>query len=339
MKINQGTYQMNQYLNGTRKITLGREDSAGVDGDGNVIVGSDGVKVPSIHSFSAEDGENVILSTSELDFSSVEYTGGAPTMSFDASGTPRRVGVCPFIELVGDDYIRDSGIKVYTQTTMQVWVFFKFGSSAPGSGWRLVQTIDVERPGYDGWTDIPVIDLYGNHAPSNGATGMFMSMAFQCDDEEAEVKVMSIPDGQSGKYDQRGGGSEGLEFIEMLDTSSGNAYMEWDHSVSPFGVKYSNEHDPKEKLDRSYIIEAIDVTTYEIGESFEYTLQHTNELDSVTLMADDLYHIDSTFQAGESAGLFENKVTFTFSFVDEDGRELLDPESTKFKAYLNLKVS
>ena len=336
MKNNQHTYQITQYLN-EQNLFLGREDNAGVDGDGNAIVGSDGVKVPTLHSFSVGDGENVILTTGELDLSSYEYSSSSQHWS--NNGTMRRFGVCPHMELVGDDYIRDNGIKVYTQSTMQVWVYFKKSNTEPDTGWRLVQTIDVERPGYDGWTDIPVIDFFGNHNASNGAVGMFMSMAFQCDDEEAEIKVMSIPDGQSGKYDHHGGGSEGLEFLEMLDTSGGNAYIDWDHSVRKFGVKYNSGADPKERLDRAYVIENIDVTSLGIGETYQHTVQLNSELDSVTLIADDLYHIDGTFESNEAGGIFENKVTFTFSFVDENGAELLDPASTKLKAYLNLKVS
>lgn len=345
MKIGQADLIVQNYLNefSGNNLHLGREDNAGIDSEGETVNGSDGISVPTLHTFKVGDGENVILKTNERDLSTYAHSGSSQNMV--ANGTNRRIGICPHIELIGNDYVRDNGIRVYSENHLEVWGHFKYNSNSQyhGTGWRKIIEINPERAGYEGFTDIPVIDYYGNHKASSGGVGMIMSIAFQCDVTDAEIKLISIPDGASGTYDRIGGSDAVGEITGLLDMSGGKSYLTWDHSVSTFGVKYSTFNDKKERHDNTFLIE--DVTTVaqssNIGENYTWTLSTNQKIQNAVIIAEGLYSltvnsISSTEDTNvETPGYYVNTINFDLSCPDENGTEQLTSGLT-YKIYIDL---
>lgn len=344
MKLGQLNVVVQNYLNehGGNNLYLGREDNAGINSEGDVVSGSDGISVPKLHVFTVGDGENVILKTDDLDLSGVAHSGSSQNML--ANGTNRRVGICPHIELVGDDYIRDNGIRIYSEENLEVWGYFSRNNNSQyyGTGWRKIMEINPERAGYEGFTDIPFIDYYGNHTNSSGGVGMMMSIAFQCDVANTEIKVISIPDGASGTYDRIGGSDAAGEIEGLLDMSGGKSYIEWDHSVKPFGVKYHTLTDKKERYDNTFLIEDISAATNAstIGNNYSWQLNTTQKIQNAVILADDLYAVQvesfSSTEDNENPGSFINMINFKLSSLDGNGEEQLSESGMTYKVYIDL---
>jgi len=345
MKIGQADLIVQNYLNefSGNNLHLGREDNGRFNSEGEAISGSDGISVPKLHSFKVGDGENIILKSDERDLSAYAHSGSSQNMV--ANGTNRRIGICPHVELVGDDYIRDNGIRIYSEENLEVWGYFSRNNNPQyyGTGWRKIMEINTERAGYEGFTDIPFIDYYGNHTSSSGGVGMMMSIAFQCDVTDAEIKVISIPDGASGTYDKIGGSDAAGEIEELLDMSGGKSYIIWDHSIKPFGVKYSTHVDAKEKHDNTFIIEDISAAanTSTVGNNYTWTLTTEQQMQNVTLLANDLYAVEmeyfTSIEDVENPGSYINKINFTLSSPDANGEEQLSESGMTYKVYIDLK--
>lgn len=345
MKIGQSNIIVQNYLNEFtgNNLHLGREDNAGIDSEGDAISGSDGISVPKLHSFTVGDGENVVLSTSEHNLSQYAHSGSSQN-KLTSNNINRRVGICPHVELIGDDYIRDNGIRVYSEEQLEVWGYFSKNTNPQyyGTGWRKIMEINPERAGYEGFTDIPFIDYYGNHTNSNGGVGMMMNIAFQCDVTDAEIKVISIPDGASGTYDRIGGSDAAGEIEELLDMSGGKSYMIWDHSVKPFGVKYSIHDDTKERYDNTFLIEDMGaiVNTYTIGNNYSWESQTTQQIQNAVILADNLYAVEvqsfSSTKDNENPGNYINVINFKLSSLDGNGEEQLSESGMEYKLYIDL---
>jgi len=342
MKIGQSNTVIQAYLNNSR-LVLGREDNGNLNSNGNVATGSDGVFVPSTHIFTEGDGEKVVFLTSELNFSQFAYSSSGQFINYN--GVSRLTGISPYIESVGDGYVRDNGIRVYTETQMEVWAYFKHNSNPQfyGTGWRKIMEINPSRSKYDGYTDIPFIDYYGNNVSSNGGVGMMQSIAFQASENGAEVKVISIPDGAAGTYDKIGGSDAVGEVNALMDVSGGNSYLEWDHSVKQFGVKYSTLGDSKEKYDRTFIIEDVSAAgnSSTVGNNYSWTLNTEQKMQNVTMLANDLYAVEiksfSSTEDVENPGSYINIINFTLSSPDGNREEQLSESGMTYKVYIDLK--
>ena len=342
MKIGQSNVIVQSFL-GNNRLTLGREDNGKINGEGEAISGSDGISVPSTHIFTEGDGEKVIFLTSEINFSQVAHSASSSVTAYN--GASRLTGISPFIEAAGNGYVRDNGIRVYASTQMEVWAYFKYNSNAQyyGTGWRKIIDINPSRSGYNGYTDIPFIDYYGNNVASSGGVGMMQSIAFQASEADAEVKVISIPDGAAGTYDKIGGSDGVGEVDALMDVSGGKSYLEWDHSVKQFGVKYSTYNDSKEKHDRTFIIEDISAAgnSSTVGSNYSWTLDTEQEIQNVVLIADDLYAVEvqsfSSTKDIENPGSFINIANIKLSSLDGSGEEQLSESGMTYKFYIDLK--
>lgn len=313
---------------------LEREDT---DGDGN--------SVPKIVSFTQGDDNGVIFKSNE--FSLTE--GGSQILH-----NGKRLGICPYITgNQTDGYVRDNGVRFKSNKDLEVWVFFENPNNSYDAGWRKIFELDIQSMGDDwnGWLDIPFIDVLTassiGEMSSNGQ-GMIGNIAFLTSEDDAEISLISIPDGSAGVYDAIAG-SEGTgdysEFTPFLSDGGERTMLSWryEDGKGRLNLYHNDIFDYGTEInDKNHLIEEFDPSSFisSIGANLIFPLSCDKPIDHVAVVVKEndtetLYNFQHTLTSNATTNGMSHSIEISnYSAGDVDLSNL-----KYFKVYINLNYS